>query len=173
MTLELISSIALGLLLLGWIGYRQLTWRTVGTGMWTMPLVLGLVGLATLARGGTTTVTATDAALLALELVLSTGVGVVMGMLARFRPITDAALERAKAKAKGRPLPTLETRTGILGFSLWIVLIAARVGIDVWAHASGSILASTGVILLLVAANRAVRVLVITQRVARHTPVAA
>jgi hypothetical protein len=175
MNLETISSIVLGLGVLAWIGYKQLTWRPVGAGMWTMPIVLAAVGLFTLARGGVTTVSGSDVALLGVEFVLSGVVGVVMGLLARFRPISEQGLAKAKntADRRGGALPTLETRTGILGFALWIVLIAARIAIDVWAAGAGSILASTGVILVMIAANRAARVLVITQRVARHAPVAA
>ena len=172
MNIQTLSSLVLGLGVLAWIGYKQLTWRPVGSGMWTMPVVLAAVGLFMLARDGAVTVSATDAALLAVELVLSAGVGVVMGVLARFRPVSEEALDRAKAKNKGGALPTLETRTGVLGFALWIVLIAARIAIDVWAAGAGSILASTGVILVMIAANRAVRVLVISQRVARRVAVA-
>ena len=55
-----------------------------------------------------------------------------------------------------------------MGLVLWVVLIAVRVGMDALAGMAGSHLAaSTGVILLMVAANRIARVGVILYRAGR------
>ncbi len=51
---------------------------------------------------------------------------------------------------------------------LWVVMIGVRVGIDIWATRSGAALAaSTGIILLVLAANRLSRTAVFAARVAK------
>ena len=106
-------------------------------------------------------VTTTDLGLLAIELVLSLGVGALMGRLAVFR--ADPA-DRA----------VLQARTGWAGVSLWIVLIAVRIGLDLTAHALGaSFVASTGVVLILLAVTRGTSALVTRARAAQRTAVSA
>lgn len=172
-------NIAIGVALLIWISYRQLTWTPVVPGrMWRMPAILAIVGLFLLVQDNAFAhVTGTDLAVLAIETVISLGLGVVMGLLAHFRPMSDdsrrAYAARNAARVQG-VLPALETRNGWFGMALWLVLIAIRVGGEFWAHANGSaLLMSTGVILLTVALNRGVRILVIIQRAERHPALAA
>lgn len=172
--------IAVGIVLLIWISYRQLTWTPViPERMWRMPVILAIIGVFSLANAGLASVTGTELAVLAIETVISLGLGVVMGLLAHFRPMSEDALQKwtSSNAASRRPhtghAPALETRNGWFGMALWLVLIATRVGGEFWAHANGSaLLMSTGVILLTVALNRGVRILVITRRAQRHPAVA-
>jgi hypothetical protein len=173
-------NIAVGVVLLVWISYRQLSWTPViPEKMWRMPAILAIIGVVTLARSGMSSVSGTDVAVLALETVISLGLGAVMGLLAHFRPMSDDALRtwtNSNASSRrphtGMP-PTLETRNGWFGMALWLVLIATRVAGELWAHSTGSaLLMSTGVILLTVALNRGVRILVIAQRARRHPAMA-
>ncbi|GAB3611798.1 hypothetical protein [Humibacter ginsengisoli] len=174
-SLQLITNAILIVALVAFVGYRQMTWRAVDPGrMWRMPAILGIVGVVTL--GSMTkmnALTGTDIAVLFGELVISLALGAAMGAIARFRPMTaDGIRLYREAHANDRrpsfaPV-TLETRTGWLGIALWIALIAVRIGIDALASMAGSHLAaSTGVILLMVAANRLARVGVILYRAAR------
>ncbi|MFT4233684.1 MAG: hypothetical protein QM607_01560 [Microbacterium sp.] len=152
--LELSANAILALALLAWVGYRQTTWRRVDAArMWRAPVILAVAGLATLSgQHGWAHVSALDVSLLLVELVLSCGVGAVMGAISRFRPAGDG----------------LETRAGWVGLALWLVLIALRIALSVFAARLGADLtASTGMILLLVGANRAARALVILRRAAR------
>lgn len=173
-------NIAVGVALLVWISYRQLNWTPViPERMWRMPAILALIGVFSLARSGLGSVTGTDVAVLALEIVISVGLGAVMGLLAHFRPMPEGARQTwsssnasSRRPHTGTP-PTLETRNGWFGMALWLVLIATRVVGEVWAHSTGSaLLMSTGVILLTVALNRGVRILVIAQRARRHPAMA-
>ena len=177
MTTQTLLDIVLGIALLGWIGYRQLTWTAVSPErMWRMPALLAIIGVVTLFQSGTgDTISAGDLGILAIETVISIGLGAVMGLMAHFRPIGERTLAAFHAKDRGRSMtvPTIETRTGWVGMALWLVLIATRIGGEVYAHmAHSTLLMSTGVILLTVALNRAIRIVVITQRAARFVPVA-
>jgi len=178
MTTQTLLDLVLGVALLCWIGYRQLTWTAVAPErMWRMPAILAIVGVVTLFQSGAgDTISGGDLGVLAIETVVSLGLGAVMGLMAHFRPIGEQTLAAFHAKDRGRSLtvPTIETRTGWAGLALWLVLIAVRIGGEAYAHATHStLLMSTGVILLTVALNRAIRIVVITQRAARFVPVAA
>jgi hypothetical protein len=177
MTTQTLLDIVLGIALLGWIGYRQLTWTAVAPErMWRMPALLAIIGVVTLFQSGTgDRISAGDLGVLAIETLISIGLGAVMGLMAHFRPIGERTLAAFHATDRGRSLsaPAIETRTGWTGMALWLVLIATRVGGEVYAHlAHSTLLMSTGVILLTVALNRAIRIVVITQRAARFVPVA-
>jgi hypothetical protein len=167
-----ISEALIGVALLVWILYRQMTWTAVDVGrMWRMPVILGIVGVATLfSTGGTKNLTATDLGLLAIELAVAVVAGALMGFIAVFRPITEQGLARWRARRRSDgPEPTTESRTGWIGLALWVVMIAVRVGLGFWGHSMGSALAeSSGVILLVVAANRIVRTFVFSMRHDRH-----
>ena len=108
-----------------------------------------------------------DLLILAGELVLALGVGAVMGTLAKFRTRAQRASDirqRSGAPVDFDPAVTVtESRTGGLGAALWIVLIAVRVGIELLTahYFPSALLASTGTILLVIAANRAARALVV------------
>ena len=116
--------------------------------MWRLPIVLAAIGLFALTGShGAPSMTAIDAALLSLELVVSLGVGAAMGAIANLRPLSPA--DDAPDATR------FESRTGWVGLALWFVFIGVRVGIDFWAGALGSHLAaSTGVIFVMFAANR-------------------
>jgi hypothetical protein len=178
MTAQTLLDIVLGIALLCWIGYRQLSWTAVAPErMWRMPALLAIIGVVTLFQSGAgDRISAGDLGVLAIEIVISAGLGAVMGLMAHFRPIGEQTLAAFHARDRGRSLsvPTLETRTGWSGMALWLVLIATRIGGEVYAHMSHStFLMSTGVILLTVALNRAIRIVVITERAKRFVPVAA
>jgi hypothetical protein len=175
--LQYVLDAVLGVAVIAWICYRQMTWRVVDPArMWRGPLIFAIIGAGMIVTGSKTiTLGATDIALLALELVISLGVGATMGAIAHFRLLSR---ERAAAyEAKRRPardggaLPALEyeSRTSWVGVVLWIVLIAVRVGIEVFArHLGAEATASTGVILLVLAANRAARTGVLAWRLEQH-----
>lgn len=179
MTVQNLFSIVLGIALIVWIAYRQLTWTpVVPERMWRMPAILAIIGVVELIQGNAfALLRVTDVAIVAIELVISVGMGVAMGALAHFRPMSDDSRTAYAAKNAARVagvLPAVETRNGWFGMALWLVLIAARVGAEVWAHVSGSaFLMSTGIILVTVAVNRAVRILVITRRATHHASLAA
>jgi hypothetical protein len=171
LTIQLLTNGLIIIVILVWVGYRQLTWRAVDAArMWRMPIILGIVGLALLATTSKAHVlTGVDIAVLLVELIVGLGLGAAMGMLATFRPMTADGIRLYREAHAGSRRPvgdvTLQTRTGWLGIVLWIVLIAVRVGVDVLAGMAGSTLAaSTGVILLMVGANRLARVAVILYR---------
>lgn len=160
MTFPTILNLLLLLGLIVWLGYRQSTWRPIRSGrMWRMPILLGIAGVAVLAQT-VDHVTALDVIALTVEAAISLGVGAAMGRIARIRPIAQPS-----ARTEGA---SLESRTGWWGMALWLIVIASRIGIDVAAAANGAFVASsTGAILLLLAANRAMRVLVLESRTRR------
>ncbi|MDM4764080.1 hypothetical protein QT381_13780 [Galbitalea sp. SE-J8] len=159
-----------------WISARQLRWAPVVPGnAWRMPVILAIIGVVTVAQSHVTTVTRMDVVILLASAVAAIATGALMGAIARFRPIGDAALARVMASRRAPDvLPTVESRTGWLGIALWIVLIAVRVGLDVYAHVAGAALAaSTGVILLAIAVNRGSRLAVMLLRLERHSALVA
>ncbi|GAA2078456.1 hypothetical protein GCM10009840_11780 [Pseudolysinimonas kribbensis] len=178
MSIVNIGEALLGVALLVWIVYRQMTWTAVDVGrMWRMPAILGLVGVVTLVSSGSTkALTAVDLGLLALELAVAVVTGALMGFVATFRPITEKGLAawRARRRPGDAAEPTTESRTGWIGLVLWIVMVAVRVGLGFWGHSLGSALAeSSGVILLVLAVNRGLRTLVFSLRHDRHLSLAA
>ncbi|MEO7014990.1 MAG: hypothetical protein ABI130_12550 [Leifsonia sp.] len=169
MTIQTIGNVLLILVLIGWIGYRQMTWRPVSISrMWRLPAVMGLVGAILLMQTvKPTTLTTLDVSVLAVELVISLAIGAWMGAIAQFR-----ALPEPIDLGRDRGLAQYESRTGAWGLALWVLVIAVRTGIDVIAGMAGSHLAaSTGVILLMLAANRAARTVVFASRLDKHTAV--
>jgi len=169
MNLQTIGNAILIVLVIGWIGYRQTTWRPGAVGrMYRLALVLALVGAGgPRAPAGGTPGAAGAAAPLAG--VISLGVGAWMGAIARFRPL-DPPVPAGSSDQVAR----FASRTGWWGLALWLVVIAVRVGIDVLATGLGAHAAtSTGVILLLIAANRAARTAVFAVRLERRAAVTA
>jgi hypothetical protein len=161
MTLQSIANILIIIVLVGFIGFRQMQWRPVDVAkMWRMPIVFGVIGLVTIStQSKSLSLTGLDLAVLVVEIVLSLAIGSVMGAIARFRPL---------ARKDGHDSAEFESRTGWLGMALWVGLIVVRVGIDLWASSNGSAIgASTGVILLVLAANRIARTAVFGSRVAK------
>jgi hypothetical protein len=164
MNLQLIGNVLIGILLIGWIGYRQTTWRPVALSrMWRMPVIMAVVGAVLLVQSHTV-VNGIDIAVLVIELVISLGVGAWMGAIARFR-----RLDPPKPVGKDGAMALYESRTGWWGLALWLVVIAVRVLIDVYAvHLGAHAATTTGVIVLLLAANRVSRVAVFAARLDRH-----
>lgn len=194
--MQTLANILIGVALVGWIVYRQLTWRVVSISrMWRLPLIMGGVGIVMLAQTKDVhRISAMDLAVLIVELVISLGVGALMGRIAVFRPRSirpgdpgdplrhggvrmdrrderrdDRRYRRDRAPERYNADGTetvLETRTGWLGLVLWIVLIGVRIGVDAAAMNMGAVVATaTGVILLMIAANRIARVFVFAARV--------
>ena len=167
MTLQTIANAILILALVGFIGFRQLKWRPIAVAqMWRMPIILGVVGLFLVSSQSKGSMLSTiDMGVLVIELVVALGIGALMGRIAQFRPLARTADPRS---------PEFESRTGWVGMVLWIVMILVRVGIDVWAVQAGSkVAASTGIILIVLAANRIARTAVFAARVAKLDSVAA
>jgi hypothetical protein len=147
------------------IGVRQLRWSPLAEGsIWRLPIILAVVGVVSLAKGSAIgALSTTDVALLSVEVVISVAFGCVMGLITRVRPL-EVATEKARFESSG----------GWLGLVLWVAFIAIRVGFGIFAAHSGSALgASTGLILVLVAINRAARGAVMTARLSRMSAVAA
>ncbi|MDL9979161.1 hypothetical protein [Microbacterium candidum] len=157
MDLQIIGNVLLAVVILAFVCYRQMTWRIASAAtLWRMPVVMAAVGLYLLIRQGSA-FTGLDAAVLAVEVVISLGVGAWMGAIAHFRRTDDAA-----------GVAQFESRTGWWGLALWLVVIAVRIGIDVLANGLGAhAVTTTGVIILLLAANRIARAGVIGVRVDR------
>ncbi|MGL3199162.1 MULTISPECIES: hypothetical protein [Curtobacterium] len=156
MSAQLAVNVLLGLALVGFLAYRQATWQYLDpTRIWRTPLVMGVVGVVVLANSGLT-ITTTDLVFLAIEALVTIGVGLTMGSITRFRTVSTP-------DSKGR---TLQSRTGWTGAVLWVVLIVVRIGLDVLGgHLGAHLLTSTGTILLVLALNRAARAVVVDQRI--------
>jgi hypothetical protein len=176
MNISSVVDILIALAVVCWIIYRQFTWQLVSPrSLWRMPAIVAIVGIVMLSQTkGLTAVSPVDLAILVGELLLSLGLGAVMGTLARFRTRGQRASDvrqRSGAPVEFDPSITVtESRTGALGAALWVVLIVVRVGIELLTahYFPSALLASTGSILLVVAGNRAARALVVTMRMERR-----
>lgn len=200
-TIQTIANILIGFILVAWIVWRQLQWQIVSISrMWRLPLIIGIVGVVMLSQQKDIhRLSAVDVAVLVVELVISLGIGAVMGKIAVFRPrnirpgdpgdplngpgsgrrdrLAGGSADRDRVErvlnADGTET-VLESRTGWLGLALWIVMILVRVGIDAIASDMGSVLAAaTGVILVMIAANRLARTFVFATRVQKSTAITA
>ncbi|HEX4401950.1 MAG TPA: hypothetical protein VHZ98_11525 [Galbitalea sp.] len=176
MNISTVTDIIIALAVICWIVYRQFTWQLVTPSrLWRMPAIIAIIGVIMLAQTKSLTdVKPVDLLILAGELVLALGLGAIMGTLARFRTRGQRASDlrqRSAVPVDFDPSVTVtESRTGALGAALWVVLIAVRVGIELLTahYFPSALLASTGTILLVVAANRAARALVVTLRMERR-----
>lgn len=172
MSVQMLGNAILIVLAIGWIGYRQMTWRPVSIAkMWRFPAIAAVVGAILLVQQvRPTSLTPLDLVVVVVELVISLAVGAWMGAIAHFRPLAQPV----ELGRDARYLATYESRTGALGLVLWVLVIAVRVGVDVLAGMAGSHLAeATGIILLVLAANRVARTAVFAARLDRHAAVAA
>lgn len=156
MSVQLLANIVIGVALVGFLAYRQATWRYLDPArVWRAPLVMAVIGVVMLSRTGGT-ITTSDIVFLGIEALVGIAIGITTGRITAFRTATTP-------DDKGR---TLQSRTGWLGATLWVVLIAVRVGLDVLGgHLGAHLLTSTGAIVLLLAVNRAARALVLDQRI--------
>lgn len=164
-SLQYIAEIVLALVVIGFIGVRQMQWRPiVESRLWRQPLLLAVVGVFLIARGpGVTTLSTGEVALLVVEAAVSVGIGVAMGAITRFRPL-DTPTESAR----------LESSIGAIGLVLWAVYILVRIGFGIWTAYSGSAaLDATGVILVMIGLNRIGRATVLATRLNRFAAVPA
>jgi hypothetical protein len=176
MNISTVTDIIVALAVLCWIIYRQFTWQLVSPSrLWRMPVVIAIIGVIMLAQTRSlTAIKPVDLLILAGELVLALGLGAVMGTLAKFRTRAQRASDirqRSGVPVDFDPSVTVtESRTGALGAALWLVLIVVRVGIELLTahYFPSALLASTGTILLVIAANRAARALIVTLRMERR-----
>lgn len=170
MTVQTLGNALLILLLIGWVGFRQLTWRPVVIAkMWRMPAIFAVVGVVTLVQQvKPASITPLDLAIVAGEVVLSLGIGAWIGGIAHFRRLPQPVPGKNPSE-----VAVYESRTGVLGLVLWVAVIAVRVGVDIVAAQAGSHLAAaTGIILLVFAANRLARTAVFAARLDRHAALA-
>ena len=164
MNLGSLLNVLIPIALVIFIGVRQVRWSPLAEGsIWRFPIIIGIIGVAALSTTkSASALTSMDVALLAVEIALSIGFGCVMGLLTRVR-----ALAVVTEKAR------FESSAGWLGLGLWIVFIGIRVAFGLWAGQSGSAFgATTGVILIMVAINRAARGAVMATRLSRLDAVA-
>jgi len=172
-TTQNLEYLVVAVAILAWIIYRQLTWQVVNVSrLWTMPAILAVIGVFMLLQTkSASSVTPVALAILGGELLLTLAIGTVMGFLARYRTrpqrATDVRGGRNSARAFDPSVTVTESRTGGVGAALWIVLIAVRIGIEIVVakYFPSAFLASTGTVLLILAANRAARAFVIGYRV--------
>ena len=164
--------VALGVIV--WVIYRQMTWQLVTPSrMWRMPIILALIGVVELAQvKGVTTVSGLDLAILGGELLLALVIGAAMGVMARFRTRPQRASDVSSRRSDGAPgswspeNTVVESRTGGWGAALWIVMIAVRIGIEFGAREidTSALIRLIGIVMLVIAANRIARVLVMSYR---------
>lgn len=166
MTIQLLTNVVIGPALVGFLAFRQLRWSGIDrSSIWRLPIILGIVGvinIGSMSKG--TAIGSVDITFIGIELVVAVGIGLMMGRLTTFRPA-------ARPDSKGR---TIESRSGVGGAILWVVLIGVRVGLDVLGGFLGAhLLTATGVILLTVAVSRAATALVIDAKLpqAARTPI--
>ncbi|KAA0021196.1 hypothetical protein [Antrihabitans cavernicola] len=153
MTSQYALDIVIAVLVLGYIMWRQTQWRVVDHGkMWRLPIILGIIGVVAIGQSDTAAAGFTPLAIavLVVEGALAVIVGVWMGGLSQF-----ARNEHGD----------LVARTGAAGSMLWLLLIAVRIALDVAAVNMGAkVVASGGVILLMLALNRLGRTAVLARR---------
>lgn len=144
MTVQTLGAIGLAILVIAQLIQRQLRWTRFDAGrVLRLPIILAALGALEVATTATTTAPApADLTLLAAELVVALAVGAGMGRLTEFRlsPASNG---------------TWQTRTGLLGAALWLVLVAVRVGLSAAGPVLGAHAAtSTGVVLVVLAVTR-------------------
>ena len=173
MNLSIVSNVLLILVAVGVIAVRQMTWRPVlGARDWSFPAVAAILGVALLLQSlnghGLGVI---DVVAFVVEMVIALVVGAAMGAIAHIRRIArpaGAAQVTAGLSARTAAVAAaeFETRTSPWGLALWVVLIGVRVGLTFAFESFGSHLGiSGGLILLVLAANRAARILVLHHRV--------
>lgn len=153
MSIDSLATALLALAVLGLLMARQLRWRTFDPARaLRLPIVLAAIGLVSLADLRGARLTAVDATLLGIELLLSVGIGAIMGRIAAFRTAPDGT-------------GALQVRGGLLGAAMWIGLVAVRIAFDALGASLGAhLLTQTGVILVLIAASRGTAALVTRAR---------
>ncbi|HEY2643346.1 MAG TPA: hypothetical protein VGI56_06320 [Galbitalea sp.] len=171
----------LAIAVLAWVIYRQMTWQLVTPSrVFRMPVIFAIIGVFELTQvKGVTTVTGIDALIVAGELVLSLGVGAAMGFMAHFRTRPQRqsdVVTRSNPTASFDPsITVIESKTGVWGAVLWVLVIAVRVGVEFGARGidHSALISATGLILILLAANRLARGFVMLRRLQTTSLIAA
>lgn len=168
---KLVVECAIILVILGRIVMRQLQWRVLDPRKNVrLPVILGVIGVIQIASAhGVALMRVTTFMVILAEVVVSLGIGAAMGAVAQFRPSRNASERNAG---------TWETRTGWLGTVLWIAAIGVRVvGHLVLRselrseHLPAAI--GVGLVLVMLAANRAGRLGMLTRRARARDGIAA
>lgn len=168
-----IPSIVCGIAVIGWVVYRQTTWRRLEPArIWRAPAILAVAGIASIGSGLQGGVAA-DQVLPSIWITLITmfiaaATGVAMGAIAHFRPSEIPPRSRTRATPSALAA-AFDTRTGGWGIALWAVVIAVRILVAVIEHrGTGTVGAfSTGGALLTIAMNRGARASVLLTRASR------
>ncbi|MDN5616996.1 hypothetical protein AB0Y14_10145 [Rothia sp. HC945] len=160
MNISTLSGFALLVALIAWICLRQFLWspvrpqRSMKIGM-----ILGIIAVANLvhspipAKGG-------DLGILAIELVAGAACGLWQAKLAEVRPISDKTIARLEARARRKEepltdLPEQESRAGVQGLIIWLVLLGLRLGLGIFGSVHGyDLMSSMWPTYLVIAANR-------------------
>lgn len=154
---QIYIDILIGIAVIGFIAYRQISWSRVNPRkLMMLPAVLAAVGLYNLKDvvGGQVSFSLIDLWFILGQTVAAVAIGLVMGRVTKFKT-TDAGTFSS---------------AGLVGAGLWIAFIAVRLGLDTLAHVSGAHLAaSIGIILLTVAVNRFTQNALVLARYRAHS----
>jgi hypothetical protein len=153
-----VETIVIGLAIIAFITYRLSQWQSVRPSrLIRMPLILGVVGLISLAGSGPQLlhqhITVLDIALLGAELTIGVVAGWLIGRLTEIRTFADGT--------KSKLVP--------VGIAVWLGFIAIRIGFGVAASMLGASLAALpGLTLIVLAVVKGVQGLMVHGRVVRH-----
>lgn len=148
--------IVVGIAMLLFISFRQMSWQQPGRQM-RMPLILGIVGVVEAANSWNNAllskVGGLDVLMIGFELCLAVLGGWLMGRLSEVATVNGST----------------QTRLRPVGLAVWFGFIAVRIGMAALGAVLGAALASnTAVILLMVAIVKGIQVLVVRERISRH-----
>lgn len=170
MNTSTLTGFALLVVLIAWICLRQFLWSPVRPQRnMKIGMVLGIIAVANLwhspipVKGG-------DVGILAIELVAGAACGLWQAKLAEVRPISDKTVARLEARARRKEepiadLPEQESRAGVQGLVIWLLLLGLRVGLGIFSSAHGyDLMSSMWPTYLVIAANRIVNGAVFARR---------
>ena len=146
MDLHTVETVVIGLAIIAFITYRLSQWQSVRPSrLMRMPLILGVVGVISLAGSGEQllhTLTVLDIALLGAELTIGVVAGWLIGRLTEIRTFADGT--------KSKLVPA--------GIAVWLGFIAVRIGFGVAAAMLGASLAAMpGMTLIVIAVIKGVQ----------------
>ena len=156
MDLHTVETVVIGLAIIAFITYRLSQWQSVRPSkLMRMPLILGVVGVISLAGSGEQLLhtTVLDIALLGAELTIGVFAGWLIGRLTEIRTFADGT--------KSKLVPA--------GIAVWLGFVAVRIGFGVAAAMLGASLAAMpGMTLIVIAVIKGVQGLMVHSRVVRH-----
>jgi hypothetical protein len=154
-----IETVVIALAVIAFVTYRLRRWQTVNLSrMLTMPLILVVLGVASLAGPGGHLPRGwhlgfLDIAILGFELAVGLVVGWIIGRLTEIRT-TDGVTR---------------SRVSYPGLAVWLGFVALRIGLGVAASMLGASLAAMpAMTIFVVALIKGVQVLLVRERVIRH-----